>query len=337
MRNWHYACRVSGLLLVLFLVACAQTPITDVQDPDNRYTPESVYLKEVQQYPQIRRVGSRVPDGIAAFTNLTYVSYGNRQLQLDLYAPATTMDEQRPAIVLVHGGGWTAGYRENLAPLAQQLALRGYVTATISYRLAAEARYPAAVHDVKAAVRWMRVNADRYGINPEKIALAGTSSGGQIASLAGVTTGIDKFDPQAARSKVSSDVQAIINIDGLSDFTSEAARRYLTGSDERLSTAGAWLGGSYENATATWHEASPISYVNKHTPPILFIKSAEPQFSVGEFEMSHRLDHFRVNHHVEKFADAPHGFWMLYPWMRPTAIMMANFLDAQFAYVMNCH
>lgn len=319
------------------LVACTTTPITSVKDPNNTYTPAETYTKYINDYPQMRMLNGQLPEGILAFSNLTYVKYGARELQLDLYAPAPTMADERPAIVLVHGGGWRAGYRENMMPLAHQLALRGYVVATISYRLSPEAPYPAAIHDVKAAVRWLRVNAKTYGINPERIAVAGGSAGGQIATLVGMTNGDEKFDPQAKKSKVSSAVQAIVNIDGLSDFTSEEARQYEDDPTKNPSSAGQWFGGRYAEKTALWHEASPIYHVSNGKPPVLFINSSEARFSVGQTEMIRRLEEARINYHVEKLHDAPHSFWLFYPWMRPTASMMANFLDAQFAYKMLCH
>lgn len=328
---------VYGLFFLLLLTACAQQPVTSFPDPQNTYTPESVYRKVLPRYPEVRRVSADTPEGVAEFKNLTYVQYGRRALQLDLYAPASTMLEKRPVVVLVHGGGWRSGYRENMTPLAQQLALRGYVGVTVSYRLAGEARYPAAIHDVKAAIRWLRANAESYGIDGDKIAVAGGSAGGQIASLVGVTAGMEQFDPGARRSRISSDVQAIINIDGLSDFTSEAARLHEDDPCKNPSAAGFWFGGNYAEKTPLWHEASPIYYVNKKTPPVLFIKSSESRFSVGQEEMSRLLDEYRVNNHVETFRNAPHSFWLLYPWMKPTATIIANFLDAQFAYRMTCH
>lgn len=327
----------AALCSLALLGACATAPVTSVNDPTNTYTPADTYTKYVKDFPQMRMLNGQLPEGILAFNNLTYVKYGKRALQLDLYAPAPTMADERPAIVLVHGGGWRAGYRENMMPLAHLLALRGYVVATISYRLSPEAQYPAAIHDVKAAIRWMRVNAKTYGINPERIAVAGGSAGGQIASLVGMTNGDERFDPQARKSKFSSDVQAIVNIDGLSDFTSEEARKYEDDPSKNPSSAGQWFGGNYAEKTALWREASPVYHVAKGKPPILFINSSQARFSVGQAEMIQQLEKVHINYHVEKFSDAPHSFWLFYPWAKPTATMMANFLDAQFAYKMMCH
>lgn len=335
--NLRHLVSWTGMALLALMMGCATAPVTSFNDPQNTYTPAATYTKYVADFPQMRMLNGALPEGILAFKNLTYVKYGPRELQLDLYAPAPTMADQRPAVVLVHGGGWRAGYRENMMPLAHQLALRGYVTATISYRLSPEAPYPAAIHDVKAAVRWLRMNAKTYGINPERIAVAGGSAGGQIASLVGMTNGDEKFDIQAKKNKVSSDVQAIINIDGLSDFTSEEARKHEDDPRKNPSSAGQWFGGNYATRTALWHEASPIYYVSKGKPPVLFINSSQERFSIGQDEMIRRLEAAKINYHVEKFSDAPHSFWLFYPWMKPTATMIANFLDAQFAYKMMCH
>lgn len=326
--------RLALSLLLVVLSACTSTRAPVKSNP---YTPETTYLKEVGNFPNIRVASRALPEGVAEFKNLTYVSYGKRDLQLDLYAPATTMEESRPAIVLVHGGGWRYGERENLTALAQLLALRGYVTATISYRLADEAKYPAAIHDVKAALRWMRMNADRYGIDPEKIAVGGGSAGGQIASLVGMTNDMPEFDPQASSSLFSSSAQVIINIDGLSDFTSEEARKYEDDPAKTPSAAGFWFGGSYREKAALWHQASPITYVRKAMPPVLFINSSRERFSVGRDEMLAKMQKLAVPHHVETFPNSPHGFWLLVPWVKPTAKIMADFLDVQFRYQASCH
>src|SRR5690606_29414604 len=123
----------------------------------------------------------------------------------------------------------------------------------------------------------------------------------------------------------------IINIDGLSDFTSEEARKYEDDPRKNPSSAGLWFGGRYAEKSALWHEASPINYVNKNTPPILFIKSSRPRFSVGQQEMGERMTQQGVHYEVKKFSDAPHSFWLFDPWMKPTANLIADFLDARFS------
>ena len=105
--------------------------------------------------------------GLESHANLTYARYGERELQLDLYRPKERA-QPLPAIVCIHGGGWFKGERSSMTQLAQALAARGYVAVTISYRLSGEAKFPAAIQDAKAAVRWLRANAEKFGVAAEE-------------------------------------------------------------------------------------------------------------------------------------------------------------------------
>ncbi|WP_111640348.1 alpha/beta hydrolase [Marinimicrobium alkaliphilum] len=292
----------------------------------NTYTAQSSYAREVQNFPFIQIASSDLRPGIIAYTDISYVRYGNRVLQLDLYQPQDA-DGSTPGVILVHGGGWRDGVRENLTPLAIALADRGIVAATISYRLSPEAQYPAAIHDAKAAVRWLRLHAGIYGADPDRIAIAGSSAGGQIAALVGLTNGRDEFDPQAQSSEASSRVQAIVNIDGLSDFTSEEARRHEDDPSKNPSSAGAWLGGRYAEQRERWHEASPITHVSASAPPMLFFDSGRPRFSVGQDALVERLEGYGVPYQVHAMGDTPHTFWLFDPWLEETAEVMAEFLN----------
>lgn len=291
----------AALVLALLLAGCGT---------GSDYNAGSTYAKLIAQYPFISVASSAVPEGVTAVRGLTYVRYGDRALALDLYLPDAERGAAAPAVLLVHGGGWRSGERGNLAPMAIRLAQRGYAAATVSYRLSPEARYPAAVDDVRAAIGWLRAHAPAYHIDPRRIAVAGGSAGGQIASLAGVTGA----------------VQAIINIDGLSDFTSVEARKYEDDPAKQPSSAGAWFGGRYAEKTALWHQASPIFYVTPRTPPMLFIGSAQPRFSVGRDEMVARLAANGVPHRVVLLPGTPHSFWLFDPWLAPTIDAMDAFL-----------
>jgi pectinesterase len=241
--------------------------------------------------------------------------------------PAARGTAPRPAIVFVHGGGWRTGVRANFAPMAIRMAERGYVAATIDYRLSPEAPYPAAIHDVKAAVRWVRAHASDYGIDPDRIAVAGGSAGGQIAALTGVTNDEAHFDPDGGPGAVSSKVQAIVNIDGLSDFTSEEARIYEDDPAKQPSSAGAWFGGRYAEKAALWRDASPLFHVRPGAPPTLFIVSAQRRFSLGREEMAAKLQAIGVTTEAVPVPDTPHGFWLFDPWLAPTVEVADAFLQ----------
>jgi acetyl esterase/lipase len=327
MKTMRTYAGVAAMLLAWSQAAPAQTPAPE------SYTAATTYKKLVRNYPFIRIASTEVPPSVRAITGITYAQRGGHALQLDLYLPAQTLQAQTkgaalPGIVFVHGGGWRTGVRANFAPMAIRMAERGYAAATISYRLSPEALYPAAVQDARAAVRWLRSHAAEYGIDPGRIAIGGGSAGGQIAALAGVTPGLARFDPEDGADAVSSAVQAIVNIDGLSDFTSEAARKNEDDPAKQPSSAGAWFGGRYAEKAALWREASPLFYVNAGTPPILFIGSAQPRFSVGREEMVARMREHGVASRVVLVPDTPHSFWLFDPWLGPTVDATVQFLDA---------
>jgi pectinesterase len=308
------------------LAACATHPAQQASPAPESYTAETTYAKLAPNYPFIRIASRAVPATVRAVTNVTYARRGTHDLQLDLYLPKAGASAALPAIVFVHGGGWRAGVRANFAPMAIRMAERGYAAVTISYRLSPEAPYPAAIRDAKAAVRWVRAHAAEYGVDAGRIAIAGGSAGGQIAALTGVTNGETRFDPDAAPGAVPSDVQAIVNIDGLSDFTSEEARGYEDDPAKQPSSAGAWFGGRYAEKTALWRDASPLFHVGPATPPVLFIVSAQRRFSLGREEMAARLDALGVPHRVVPVPDTPHSFWLFDPWLAPAVEATDAFL-----------
>ncbi|SDD74927.1 pectinesterase [Massilia sp. PDC64] len=313
--------RVAMCWMVL-LAGCA-APALKAPAPES-YTAETTYAKLAPAYPFIRIASRAVPPTVRAVTDVTYVRRAAHDLKLDLYLPAGDAGTPRPAIVFVHGGGWRAGVRANFAPMAIRMAERGYVAATITYRLSPEAPYPAAIHDAKAAVRWVRAHAGEYGIDPARIAIGGGSAGGQIAALTGVTNGDPRFDPDGGA--VPSDVQAIVNIDGLSDFTSEEARKYEDDPAKQPSSAGAWFGGRYAEKTALWRDASPLVHVKPTTPPMLFIVSAQRRFSLGREQMVEKLRGLGVPNRVVPVPDTPHSFWLFDPWLAPTVEATDAFL-----------
>jgi acetyl esterase/lipase len=325
-----FARTVTTAILLLPIVAHAADCIDPPPDPSNTYDAPHTYDKLVHHYPFIRIASDALPPTVIKVADQTYVQYGTRCLKLDLYRPAAFNPARPdPVVVIVHGGGWRSGFRSEFAPMAMRLAQRGYAAVTISYRLSGEAAYPAAIHDARAAVRWVRTHAAQYYLDPGRIALAGGSAGGQIASLAGVTGHLDQFDPQAASSKVKSNVRAIVNIDGLSDFTSELALKYEDDPKKNPSAAGAWFGGRYAEKTALWREASPIQYVRAGMPPILFIGSGQPRFSAGRDEMVAKMNAAGVPNQVTVLEDTPHSFWMFDPWLQPTVDATVEFLDRE--------
>lgn len=286
------------------------------------YTIESAFTSLKKQYPSITSIKPPDPETITFKENITYKKTKETNLKLDAYFPKEKGKKTYPTVLLIHGGGWLTGSKENQRIMAQHLASKGYVAITASYRLGFEAVYPAGVIDLKDAIRWMRKQSKKYHINPDKIAVLGASAGAQLAGLLAVTPNASLYKPD---SKISDAVQAYVNIDGIVSFIHpEAAAESKSG---KASMAGIWLNGEKEENFKNWKEASPLEYVGKHTPPTLFINSAQPRFHAGRDDMIDILNKYDIYSEVHTIPDSPHSFWMANPWFETTLNYTVNFLD----------
>ena len=206
---------------------------------------------------------SRPAVPVTVETDLVYGTGGGQPLHLDLARPAAG-NGPFPAVVLIHGGGWTGGSRAEFADVAKQLASHGYVAVTITYRLAPAARFPAQIEDCKAAVRWLRATAAQHHVDPDCIAAAGFSAGGHLAALLGTTSGTSRFAGTGGHADVSSAVQAVIDFSGPTDltrtnFSPQVAQQCLV----------PLLGGSPADRADAARAASPVTYVAAGNPPFL--------------------------------------------------------------------
>jgi pectinesterase len=315
----------SVLLLFGGLLVIAAYTQTDYYPRDTTYTIASTFKKIQENYPDARPVWAVLPKEVKAYPNIVYSEpEANRNLYLDLFLPKYKRQEKLPAVLMIHGGGWMTGSKENLIPMAHKLAEKGYVTVTVEYRLGGECPYPAAVYDLKSAVKWLRANADEYGIDTSKIAAYGCSAGAQLATLLGTTNGLSAFEARNQNNTFSSNVQAIINIDGITSFIHPEAEPEWTGH-----SANAWLGNYSENYER-WEEASPLEYAGRNTPPILFVNSSQARFHAGRDDLITILNQFGIYNELYTFEESTHGFWLLDPWFEPTLNYSVRFLKLVF-------
>ncbi len=283
------------------------------------YTIESTYKKLNKEYPFIKPIKPIASKELKSIENIEYLKIGKTSLKADIYLPKNNENKTFPAVLLVHGGGWNSGSKENQRIMAQHLALNGFVSIPISYRLSTEAIYPAAVFDIKSAIKWTRKNADKYHINPNKIAILGASAGAQLATLVGVTSNGDIYKNE---SDVADEVQAIINIDGIVSFIHPEA--------QESTSAGMWLGGLEGENPNNWKEASPLEYVGKNTPPTLFINSSQSRFHAGRDDMVKILNDYHIYNEIHTIPDSPHSFWLMHPWFETSLNFTTTFLNNVF-------
>jgi acetyl esterase/lipase len=210
-----------------------------------------------------------------AIENIEFAKVGDRSLQLDLYVPAGAV--KPPLVVYVHGGGWRAGKRDNI-PLGK-LVWRGFAVASIDYRLSTEATFPAQAFDIKGAIRFLRAHAKEYGVDASRIAIAGSSAGGHLAALTGVTNGVKELEGTVGGNlQASSDVQAIMDFFGASDLESIMEQSTPTAQAMRGPALQLLLGGSPAEKPALAKLASPVTHVGAGDPPLLIIHGdADPQ------------------------------------------------------------
>lgn len=200
--------------------------------------------------------------------DLVYGKGGDRDLKLDLALPKG--DGPFPAIVCIHGGGWRGGQRLDLAKTIETFAGRGYVAAAVSYRLVPTAKFPAQIEDCKAAVRWLRANAAKYHVNPDRIGAVGFSAGGHLCCLLGTADKNDGLEGTGGNPDQSSRVQAVVSFFGPTDFT---VRNWSDDLEETLLVP--FIGGSFKDSTELYKRVSPITYVSKDDPPFLFFHGTE--------------------------------------------------------------
>ena len=212
------------------------------------------------------------PRDSAAITAERDVVYGTAQgtpLLLDLAMPGTG-NGPFPVVVFLHGGGWSEGNRQEMNHFIEGVAGLGYVGVTVEYRLVPAARFPAQIEDCKAAVRWLRANAAKFRINPERIGVVGFSAGGHLASMLGVTGKNDGLEGAGGNPDQSSRVQAVVSFFGLTDFSTRDWP-----SDLENGVIEPFLGGSFANHADEYRRASPITYVTSDAPPFLFFHGSE--------------------------------------------------------------
>lgn len=232
--------------------------------------------------------------------DVTYCTVDGVALKMDLYR-SKGKGFTLPAVIYVHGGGWTGGDKNNgiLHTYLPALLDQGYLVASINYRLAPQHKFPAQIEDVKCAVRFLRANAETYGLYPFRIGVWGSSAGGHLASLMGVTGPQDGFDGNGGYAGYSSQVQAVANIYGPTEIrticTAELADHLFGLTTCRDSIVGL---------------ASPLYYVSSNASPFLFLHGEyDTVVPVQQsLDMHSALEGAGVSSHLIIVTNAEHGF-----------------------------
>jgi acetyl esterase/lipase len=225
-----------------------------------------------------------VPAGMKVLHNVVYGQVGSRKLHVEVYVPAPSSSPM-PAVLLIHGGGWRAGMNSipKIDSLAYKLGQKGILSASVEYRLTGEAPWPAQIQDCQLAVRWLRANAAKYNVDPDKFGCWGTSAGGHLTDCLGTMADDPALPKTGGYPDVSDKVQAVVSVSGPSDLRSGTYTDGSTTIDAQqkakaLTTIGYLFGGvSLAKNPELYKQASPITHVHAGEPPFLLIGGEKDQ------------------------------------------------------------
>jgi acetyl esterase/lipase len=221
-----------------------------------------------------------IPKDVRIVRDIEFEKVGSSSLRLDILRPKSMPSHPIPAVIWIHGGWFHKGNRNIFYSPLFKLISSGFAIVSIDYRLTQDAPFPAQVQDCKCAVRWLRAHSKEYGIDPHRIGACGGSAGGYLAAFLGASAGIKAFEGDGGCKDQPSDVQAVADYYGPTDFraipkeiSSNRISLVLANliANNRLSPISQFLGCSMAASPEKCKAASPISYVKKGIPPFLIL------------------------------------------------------------------
>ena len=242
--------------------------------------------------------------------DITYATADGKELKLDLYLPASPVVDG--LLVFVHGGAWRGGSKDGVPKIFPD---NGIPTASIEFRQSTEAKFPAQVHDIKAAIRFLREKAATYGYKAQRIVIVGSSSGGHLATLTGVTNGHAELEGKVGEyQKQSSNVHAIVDYYGATNLTTILAQSTPFGLNVRRPALELLLGSEPEKNIELAKLASPVFHVDKNDPPLLvFHGEQDPQMPISQsHEIVGAYKKSNLDVYFEVVYGAAHGGDMFY-------------------------
>jgi acetyl esterase/lipase len=325
MKAWTCPAPAKGLMVAVMLAlgGPANGAAPELPPPPKGYSNATEVMTAIGA-GQLKLITQpkELPPGVVEVTNVEYGRIGDRALTLDLYLPEKRT-KPTPGLIFIHGGAWSGGSRDMYRYYTVRYAQRGYVCATISYRLSREAPFPAAVQDAKCAVRWLRANAARYGVDPDKLGVIGGSAGGHLAMMVGYAAGVASLEGQGGHAAASSRVHVVVNFYGPTDLTTPFARR--------AGPVKGFLGGkTYDEAPALYAEASPITYITSKAPPTLIVHgSIDDVVPIDQAErLVARLKELGVPYTYERLEGWPHALDAAEIVNERCQLLMNRFFDA---------
>ncbi|WP_013626478.1 alpha/beta hydrolase [Rubinisphaera brasiliensis] len=234
-----------------------------------------------------KRPMMNTPENIQAERNINYAGTDNSRQTLDLYLPKNRSSERLPVIVFIHGGGWQNGDKNGgYGRIAEFLKDGHYAGVSVGYRLTNQGSWPIQIHDCKAAIRWLRGNADKYGLDADRIGVFGPSAGGHLVAMLGVSGDVEELEGRLGEhTEESSAVQCVIDHFGPADIQTMGGWH-----DQPNSPEAKLIGGTVPENPELAKNASPVTYVTANDPPFLIIHgTADPVVPYAQSERLYEL------------------------------------------------
>ncbi|MGC4002135.1 MAG: alpha/beta hydrolase [Pirellulales bacterium] len=255
----------------------------------------------------------KLPAGFTAEYDVKYVPDGDAAQALDIYYPAGPVDKPLPLLIWIHGGGWHGGSKAGM-PYLNQLP-RGYAAASIEYRFSQKAKFPAQIQDCQAAIRFLRANAAKYHLDPQRFGVGGNSAGGHLSALVGTSGGKNVFPKIGGNDEQSDRVQAVCDIYGPADFWTVVKQ---ADADPNAKTIFKWnagdpyselIGAKLDQDKEKCDAVSPVQYVDKENPPFLILHGDHDRLVpyAQSVELSDLLTKAGVEVTLQRLPGADHG------------------------------
>jgi len=272
-----------------------------------------------------------LPEGLEVLEDLTYAVTDERELRLDAYVCEPAPGQRRPAILFLHGGGWLGGSKKQFARQAVYLASKhGFFAVCSEYRFSNEARFPACFQDAKCAVKWMRAKGNDFNIDPERVAIAGGSSGGHLAAMVATTAGAAQYEPGGGDSGCV-DLPAHVNLciphNAPLDLVALAEER-----GQALKPVWELFGADLADMPDGYRDASPFHRAGLETPPMLLLHGEADGTIPCEqsVAMHERLLSLGVDSELEVYPGKGHGWFNRAPDFAVVLKRMEAFLVQRF-------
>jgi acetyl esterase/lipase len=228
-------------------------------------------------------------------------------------------------LIFIHGGGWKGGKKDDYRVYGIHYAQRGYVVASVGYRLSGEALYPAAVNDVKCAVRWMRASAEKIDVDPNRLGVVGGSAGGHLSMMIGYSSDVPELDGDGGHAGVSSRVQAVVDIYGPVDLTTDFVRE----NEMAKALCKSFFGGLVDEQIDLYRQASPINHLTKDDPPTLILHGTiDDVVPIDQGDMlAAKLTELKIPYVYDRLPGWPHAMDASVPVNERARWFMDRFLD----------